>query len=142
MSAIFNMPEITFAVEARKRHDLTFCQMRDLGWYLSLILRKYPKADLQLCASRWVAGKRAVTLPWTKRNKRSRARTRKAVALHRVEILAALELVDERLTTQYRTGNEKALNAIVGKVIKATGIDAAAVMIVADEFFKDVTPAV
>lgn len=136
MSFYFDAPEIDVAVAFKIKHNLKPEEMHALGWYLSRMTMKFPTADLNACASRWMAGKRAVTLPWTKLGKRNAAATRKSIVLHKAAIVAALAVVDETLKQQYREGKEKVLNAIVGKVIADTKINAAAVKIVVVEFLK------
>ena len=124
---ICEQPEITIAVECRIRHKLSVEQMHAVGWYLSRILMRFPEADLRACASRWMAGKRAITLPGHKRAKRAGQAKRKSIRLDTSRILYALQDVDRPLIEQYKGGKVKALNAIVGKVISITKADPAAV---------------
>jgi len=124
---ICEQPEITIAVELRIKHQLSVEQMHAVGWYLSRILMRFPEADLKACANRWMAGKRAITLPGHKRAKRAGQAKRKSIRLDTPRILCALQDVDQPLIEQYRSGKIKALNAIIGKVIAITKADPAAV---------------
>jgi len=124
---ICEQPEITIAVECRIRHKLSVEQMHAVGWYLSRILMRFPEADLRACASRWMAGKRAITLPGHKRAKRAGQAKRKSIRLDTPRILCALQDVDQPLIEQYKSGKLKALNAIIGKVIAISKADPAAV---------------
>jgi len=124
---ICEQPEITIAVEYRIKHQLSIEQMHAVGWYLSRILMRFPEADLRACASRWIAGKRAITLPGHKRAKRAGQAKRKSIRIDTPCILCALQDVDQPLITQYKSGKLKALNAIIGKVISISKADPAAV---------------
>ena len=82
----------------------------------------------QACAKRWMAGKRKVSAPFTKTRKRAAIEKRKALAavpqLVREAIRAALKSPQG---LQFAAGNQKALNALVGMVLKVHKYDASAV---------------
>ena len=82
----------------------------------------------QACARRWMAGKRKVSAPFTKTRKKAAIAKRKALSIVPAELLA---IVESSLKTpqgqQFKSGNEKAVNALVGMVLRQFKYDAAAV---------------
>lgn len=82
----------------------------------------------QACARRWMAGKRKVSAPFTKTRKKAAAAKRKALGAVPKELL---DLVKVALCTpqglQFKSGNAKALNALVGMVLKQFKYEASAV---------------
>lgn len=85
-------------------------------------------ASLEVCVRRYMAGKRKLTPPFTKTRKRAAIRLRKALAAVPVEVLALVEEVcSSNLAEQYKQGNAKALNAMVGMVLKKHKMEPAAV---------------
>jgi hypothetical protein len=82
----------------------------------------------QACARRWMAGKRKVSAPFTKTRKRAALKKRKAMAIvpEALKIIIAQALITPQ-GEQFKAGNQKALNALVGMVLKQFKYDAAAV---------------
>jgi len=85
-------------------------------------------ASLEVCVRRYMAGKRRITPPFTKTRKRAAIRLRKALAAVPADILAlVVEVCSLPIAEQYRQGNTKALNAMVGMVLKKHRLEPAAV---------------
>ena len=73
----------------------------------------------RLCAQRYMAGKRKVTPPGTQRRKvaeRERRRLLRAMPIALTEAIAVA--AESTAAQQFATGNDKALNAVVGMVLK------------------------
>lgn len=76
-----------------------------------------------LCAALYVAGKRAVTPPGTRRRKAQAKRTRELLKNLPSGLLEALEEGKKtKAWAQYVGGNEKAVNAVIGPLIKRFGV--------------------
>jgi hypothetical protein len=106
------------AVNISARHEL--------GYYLSLCNRRgfaETEKDLDMCARRYLAGKRKVTPPFTKTRKRAAIKARKARELVPKEVLDQIDLVMRLPIAQ--NINEKSINALVGMVLKKTQIQPA-----------------
>lgn len=128
-------PEMSKLAEALlpliSRADPRWERRHELMWYVSLCEQRGFCANFagrQLCAQRWLAGKRKVSAPFTKTRKRAAAAKRKALSV----VPEALKLIiDHALTTpqgiQFRNGNDKALNALVGSVLRQYKYDASSV---------------
>lgn len=86
--------------------------------------------QVRLCAERYLAGKRKVTPPGTARRLKAERKLKETLSRVPPELKAA---IDEALTeqskavAQYKSGIEKALNAIVGSVMKRHKADPAIV---------------
>lgn len=84
--------------------------------------------DIRLCAERYLAGKRAVTPPGTRRRKRQekeRATLRANVPAELQVAITEVVVANEKAVTQFRGGNDKAINALIGQVIRKHKADAA-----------------
>lgn len=103
----------------------------EIAWYVSRCeMAGFCKTDemRQLCAQRWMAGKRKVSPPGHKRRKRAASLMRKMLGNPPVELLAAVSAaLKTDAARQYAEGNLKALNALVGMVLKAFKTDAGVV---------------
>jgi hypothetical protein len=105
----------------------------DIEWYVSkCMMAGFCKTEdqMRLCASRWIAGKRKINAPGTARRERDAKRMREMLANTPPELLKAVqEVVAEqtKAVEQYRAGTEKALNALVGGVMKRFKSDPATV---------------
>lgn len=98
----------------------------DVMWYVSRCeMRSFCNTDelRRLCASRYIAGKRAVTPPGTRRRKAQAKRTRELLKNLPAGLLEALEEGKKtKAWAQYVGGNEKAVNAVIGPLIKQFGV--------------------
>jgi len=86
--------------------------------------------QMRLCAERYIAGKRKVTPPGTKRRKVQEKKKAEALKNTPPELInAILQAIaeNEKAVNQFRGGNEKALNALVGGVMKRCKADPAIV---------------
>lgn len=82
----------------------------------------------QACAKRWMAGKRKVSAPFAKTRKRAAAVKCKALKSAPAELLVFIQsALGTSQGLQFKAGNAKALNALVGMVLKQFKYDAAAV---------------
>ena len=73
------------------------------------------------CAQRFIAGKRKITPPGTARRLRDAKKLKEMLANTPPELLAAVRAVvaeQTKAVEQYRSGIEKALNSLVGGVMK------------------------
>lgn len=94
----------------------------EVAWYVNLCeMAGFCDSDdmRRLCALRYMAGKRKVTPPGTQRRKKAERERRKLLgnmppAL--VEAIAAAET--STAAQQFAAGNDKALNAVIGMVLK------------------------
>lgn len=84
--------------------------------------------QMRLCALRYIAGKRKITPPGTK--KRKTAAKKLAAVLKNVPYMLS-DAVDtvckSKAADEYRSGNTKAINSMVGMVMKIHKYDAAIV---------------
>jgi hypothetical protein len=86
--------------------------------------------QIRLCAERYIAGKRKVTAPGTKRRQRAEQKMREMLANTPKELLDAVQAVvaeQTKAVEQYKGGIDKALNALVGGVMKRFKSDPAIV---------------
>lgn len=82
----------------------------------------------RLCAERFLAGKRKITPPGTKRRKRDAKKMQEVLSNTPAEMIVAVEAViaeQQKAVTQYKSGVDKALNALVGGVMKRYKADPA-----------------
>ena len=100
-------------------------------WYVALCkLRGFAKTDdeKQNCARRFMAGKRKVSAPGTARRKRAEKELRAALANVPPELTAAIDAASQSdLAKQVIGGNAKAMNALVGSILKTHKVAAALV---------------
>lgn len=102
----------------------------EVAWYVDRCMAKgFCKTgdQVRLCAERYLAGKRAVTPPGTRQRKKA---LKEAAAL-RASIPAALSAAvqevlskNEKAVTQFKAGNDKAVNALIGQVMRLYKSDA------------------
>ncbi len=101
----------------------------ELEWYLIRCEeRGFAKTHdaLLLCARRWMAGKRKINPPGTRARKESAKATRKLLSNMPAELLTALDTACSSPAAQeYASGKGKALNAVVGLLLRQYPIDAA-----------------
>ena len=94
----------------------------DIIWYVSLCERRgfaNTKDEKKNCALRYMAGKRKVSAPGTKRRKRSLQEQRKILRNIPPELKAAIDTACQSdLAKQVLGGNTKAMNALIGFVMK------------------------
>lgn len=84
--------------------------------------------QLRLCAERFLAGKRKVTPPGTSRRKRDAKKMRAILTNPPSDLILAIDTVlseQQKAVTQYKSGVDKALNALVGQTMKRYKIDPA-----------------
>lgn len=73
----------------------------------------------RLCAQRYMAGKRKVTPPGTQRRKTAERERRRLLRDMPDALTAAIEVaVNSAAAQQFAAGNDKALNAVVGMVLR------------------------
>ena len=94
----------------------------EVAWYVNLCeMAGFCQTDdmRRICAQRYMAGKRKVTLPGTQRRKAAERERRRLLRNMPPELTAAIDLATNSLAAQqYAEGNDKALNAVVGMVLK------------------------
>ena len=94
----------------------------EIIWYVSLCeMRGFAntKDEKKNCALRYMAGKRKVSAPGTKRRKRSLQEQRKILRNIPLELKAAIDTACQSdLAKQVLGGNIKAMNALIGFVLK------------------------
>lgn len=86
--------------------------------------------DIRACAGRYLAGKRKITPPGTARRLREskeRAKLLANVPKELTNAIAEVMEVNSKAIEQYRAGNEKAVNALVGQVMRKHKTDAAVI---------------
>lgn len=110
------------ACDLRDEHKLNQSQFNDMVWYLSecgIAGFMNTNDQARLCAQRWIAGKRKVTPPGTKRRKRE-AKERKKVMLNLPKALvdAISNVVASDVFKHVVGGNEKAANSLMGMVMR------------------------
>lgn len=92
---------------------------------------------MRLCAKRFMAGKRRVTPPGTQRRKDAEKAKRKLLASMPAELDAAIvEAMGSNAARQFADGNEKALNSVVGMVLRKYKADPAFIRCVLIERLK------
>jgi hypothetical protein len=114
----------------------------DIAWYVS----RCESAgfcdtgdQIRACAERYIAGKRKVTPPGTKRRKRVERERRKILRNIPAELVKAIsEVIAEnaKAIQQYKDGNEKAINSMVGGVMKRYRGDPAVIKILLIQGFS------
>ena len=78
--------------------------------------------QIRLCAERYIAGKRKVNPPGTSRRKKAAKKMRDGLKNTPPELLSAIKeclLAQQKAVDQYKNGNDKALNSLVGGVMKS-----------------------
>lgn len=108
-------------------------QRYEIAWYVGrCCMAGFAQThdQMRLCAERYIAGKRKITPPGTRRRKVAAKRMREVLANTPVALLEAVTAVVHEQTKavdQYKSGVEKALNALVGGVMKRHKSDPAIV---------------
>lgn len=96
----------------------SFC--RNIRWYMGEcidFINNYD--DALLIARKYLKGKRKITPPFTRQRKEEARKKRKMLKNIPSELLTFLdEQSSNPLLQQYKDGNEKAINAFVGQIIK------------------------
>lgn len=94
----------------------------EVAWYVNRCeIAGFCETDnmRRLCARRYMAGKRKVTPPGTKRRKREERERRKLMREMPAALVEAIEVsLASDAAKQFSMGNDKALNAVVGMVLK------------------------
>jgi hypothetical protein len=83
--------------------------------------------DIRLCAERYLAGKRKITPPGTARRKkqaREQKELRKNIPTELTLAVSEVIAANLKAVQQYKDGNEKALNALLGQVMRKYKTDA------------------
>ena len=106
-----------------KRHEILWyvsrCEMQGFATTL---------AEKQNCAMRYMAGKRKVSAPGTRRRKKALQEQRKILKNMPPELESAIDTACQSdLAKQVMGGNAKAMNALIGSVLKAHKAPAALV---------------
>lgn len=105
----------------------------EIEWYVGrCVMKGFCKTQdqMRLCAERYIAGKRKVTPPGTARRKLAEKKKKEFLKSIPPELNAAIEAAiteQQKAVEQYRSGVEKALNSIVGGVMKRHRSDPAIV---------------
>lgn len=108
---------------AKVVHGTPYYEKReDILWYVNLCeMRGFANTEDEKrnCALRYMAGKRKVSAPGTKRRKRSLQEQRKIMRNAPPELMAAIASACQTdLAQKVLGGNTKAMNALVGSVLK------------------------
>jgi hypothetical protein len=94
----------------------------EVAWYVSRCeMAGFCNTDemRRQCAERYIKGKRRVSPPGTTKRKRQARETRKILANIPPELLVAIEQAKQTPAwAQYQGGNAKAINAVIGPLIK------------------------
>ena len=96
----------------------------DIEWYVNRCMRAgfcSTHDQMRLCAERYIAGKRKLTPPGTARRKTAEKKKAQFLLSIPLELSKAIDetLAEQtKAVEQYRSGAEKALNSIVGGVMK------------------------
>lgn len=99
-------------------------QRYEIEWYVSKCQDEgfaQTSDQIRLCAERFIAGKRKVTPPGTARRKRAEKKMREVLANTPKELREAIDAViseQVKAVEQYRSGIDKAINSLVGAVMK------------------------
>lgn len=82
--------------------------------------------DMRLCAQRFLSGKRKVTPPGTKRRKvllKEQAKLRASIPSEVVQAVETVIQNNPKAVSHYLAGNDKAIGALIGQVIKLYKFD-------------------
>ena len=113
----------------------------DLMRYVSRCeMAGFAKTDDQIaaCARRYMAGKRKVSPAGASRRKRAEKELRVFLANPPLGVLEAVSMAcTESAVAQYKAGNEKSINAIVGKASKATGANPRAIKVLIEKHINE-----
>lgn len=124
---MYNTPQFNDTVGAlvdMLQHTPDWDRRWDILWYVQLCeMAGHADTDDQRrgCAARYIAGKRKITPPGTERRKKAAKEQRKLLANVPAELKAAVAAVcaeNAKAIEQYKGGNEKALNSMIGAVMK------------------------
>lgn len=101
-----------------------------IAWYVELCMIKgFCKTadDMRACANRYMVGKRKVTPPGTERRKKLAKEQQALRQKIPQELLDAVKQVvgaNAKAISQYKQGNDKAINALIGQVMRKYKTDA------------------
>lgn len=124
---MYNTPNFGTTVSAlldTLQHTPDWDRRWDILWYVQLCEHAgFADTDdlRRACAARYIAGKRKITSPGTKRRKKAAKEQRKLLANVPAELRAVVTAVaseNPNAIEQYKGGNEKALNSMIGAVMK------------------------
>ena len=108
-----------------------FNKRHSVAYYVDRCIQKgfCKTADqMRLCALRYIAGKRKVTPPGTKKRKTAAKKLASVLKNTPPMLLDAIDVVcKSKAADEYRNGNIKAINSMVGMVMKIHKHDAAIV---------------
>ncbi len=117
-------------------------QRFEIAWYVSRCESAgFCKTgdQIRLCTERYIAGKRKVSPPGTKRRKKAERERRKLLRNVPADLVKAIsEVIAEnaKAIQQYKDGNEKAINSMVGGVMKRYRGDPATIKILLIQGFS------
>lgn len=103
----------------------------EIAWYVDRCVAAgfaSTSDQMRLCAERYIAGKRKITPPGTARRKRDAIKMKRVLKDTPTALIAAVNDViaeQQKAVTQYKNGVDKALNALVGGVMKRYKVDPA-----------------
>lgn len=124
---------VNFQITAKTMHVITVLtplladtewwpRRGDVAWYVGrCIAAGFCGTDdlIRLCAQRFMAGKRRVTPPGTRRNKESEKAKRKLSRCMPYQLNDAIaEAIESDAGQEYANGNDRAINAVVGQVLR------------------------
>jgi Asp-tRNA(Asn)/Glu-tRNA(Gln) amidotransferase B subunit len=99
----------------------SWCYKDDIEWYVWKCKDKgfvRNKQDVHNVINRWLSGKRKITPPGTRKAKKLMQQKKKGVPSEVKEIIASVIAKNQVLADNYKAGQEKALNVLVGKALK------------------------
>ena len=105
----------------------------NIAWYVDLCRTAgfcNTSDQVKACAERYIAGKRKISPPGTRRKARDEKRRKEEMRNAPPELLAAvMKTLSENVvaTTQYKAGVEKAINSLVGGVMRQYKADPAVI---------------
>lgn len=117
----------------------------EVAWYVDrCVMAGFAKTDDEKleCARRFLAGKRKVSHPGTKHRKTAAKARRKLLENPPAELLKAIETLRGSVAhVEYLMGNAKAMNAMVGQVLKIGRYDPSAVRELIEKHIAATQPA-
>lgn len=126
-------PEEAFIAEALSaflKEKGAWERRHEVAWYVDRCMAKgFCKTgdQVRLCADRYLQGKRAVTPPGTRQRKKmlkEAAALRASIPPQLTAAVAEIIAKNEKAVAQFKAGNDKAVNALIGQVMKAFKSDA------------------
>ena len=105
--------------------DVVSChpQRYEIEWYVWKCKDAgfvHTKQDIHNVVNRWLAGKRKITPPGTKKNKKLEKEKKKGIPQDIKQVVLSILEENKQLVNNYKQGQDKALNVLVGRAIKAT----------------------